>query len=75
MSFGRDHLLIFDAGTGIRALGAYLMERQKRISGSIFISHPHWDHINAFPFFAPLHVPGHEFEVVGAGHGDIPRGK
>ncbi len=71
MSFGRDHLFIFDAGTGIRALGAYLMERQKRISGHIFISHPHWDHINAFPFFAPLYVPGNEFEVVGAAHGDI----
>lgn len=71
MSFGRDHLFIFDAGTGIRTLGAYLMERQKRVSAHIMISHPHWDHINAFPFFAPLYVPGNEFEVVGASHGDI----
>ncbi|HEY1723110.1 MAG TPA: response regulator [Magnetospirillaceae bacterium] len=71
MSFGRDHMFIFDAGTGIRTLGADIMARGKRVSGHILISHPHWDHINAFPFFAPLYALGNEFEVVGAGHGDI----
>ena len=35
----------------------------------IFISHPHWDHINALPFFAPLYVPGNEFEILGAATG------
>ena len=35
------------------ALAAHLVARDERIEGKIFISHPHWDHINAIPFFAP----------------------
>ncbi len=42
-----------------------------RLKAHIFISHPHWDHINAFPFFAPLYIPGNEIAVLGAAHGDI----
>lgn len=42
-----------------------------RIEGKIFISHPHWDHINALPFFVPLYVQGNEFEILGASHGDL----
>jgi phosphoribosyl 1,2-cyclic phosphodiesterase len=38
---------------------------QKRISAKIFISHPHWDHINALPYFAPLYVPGNSIEILG----------
>ncbi len=71
MSFGQDRLFIFDAGSGIRPLGSHLMGLKKRVSARIFISHPHWDHINAFPYFVPLFVPGNEFEVIGAAHGDI----
>jgi phosphoribosyl 1,2-cyclic phosphodiesterase len=47
------------------------MSQKKRISGRIFISHPHWDHINALPYFVPLYVPGNEFEILGAAHGEI----
>jgi phosphoribosyl 1,2-cyclic phosphodiesterase/ActR/RegA family two-component response regulator len=71
MSFSQDRLFIFDAGSGIRALGSHLMEQKKRISAHIFISHPHWDHINAFPYFGPLFMQGNEFEIIGAAHGDI----
>lgn len=68
----KGKLFIFDAGTGIKALSDHLMaERRRGIEGRIFISHPHWDHINAFPFFAPLYMQGNEFEVVGASHGDV----
>lgn len=66
-----DRTLIFDAGSGIKALSDHVMkQRRGKISAKLFISHPHWDHINAFPFFAPFHVPGNKFEVIGARHGD-----
>jgi phosphoribosyl 1,2-cyclic phosphodiesterase len=71
MSFSQDRLFIFDAGSGIKALGSHLMGQKKRISAHIFISHPHWDHINAFPYFVPLFVQGNEFEILGAAHGAI----
>jgi phosphoribosyl 1,2-cyclic phosphodiesterase len=70
MSFSQDRLFIFDAGSGIKSLGSHLMAQKKRISAHIFISHPHWDHINAFPFFVPLFMQGNEFEIVGAAHGE-----
>lgn len=66
----KDQLFILDAGTGIRELSQYLMaKRQGSISAKMFISHPHWDHINALPFFTPLFFPGNEFEVFGAPQG------
>lgn len=60
-------LIILDAGTGIRRLGASLM-KDPSFSGTgyIFLSHSHWDHIQGFPFFAPAFVPGNEFFIHGA---------
>jgi len=72
IEFPRDNLFIFDAGTGIKMYSDYLMaENQSRIEAKIFISHPHWDHINALPFFMPLYIQGNEFEISGPSHGDI----
>jgi phosphoribosyl 1,2-cyclic phosphodiesterase len=63
---------IFDCGSGIRRLSAQLMRRgDDRLTGRIFISHAHWDHINTVPFFAPLYVRGNEFEVYGPHQGDL----
>ncbi len=61
-----DELIIFDAGTGIRPLGAELL-RQDRRSGVILLSHTHWDHIQGFPFFAPAFDPKRTFRIL-AGH-------
>jgi ribonuclease BN (tRNA processing enzyme)/DNA-binding response OmpR family regulator len=33
--------------------------------GHILISHTHWDHIQGIPFFAPLFVPGNEWDLYG----------
>jgi phosphoribosyl 1,2-cyclic phosphodiesterase/CheY-like chemotaxis protein len=72
LSFPDGRLVVFDAGTGIKALSDALMAaKRSRIEGTIFISHPHWDHIHALPFFVPFYVPGNHFEVCGASHGDI----
>lgn len=71
LSFPSGALFIFDAGTGLKVLSDSLRAQGKQqLSAHIFISHPHWDHINALPFFAPLYVPGNEFEILGAPQGD-----
>jgi phosphoribosyl 1,2-cyclic phosphodiesterase len=55
-------LIILDAGTGLRALGAELMKGPPR-HGHLLIGHTHWDHIQGFPFFAPLHNEEWEWDV------------
>jgi CheY-like chemotaxis protein len=58
--------IIFDCGTGARTLGAHLMAHApKPIEATILLSHTHWDHIQGFPFFAPLFVPANKFDVCG----------
>ncbi len=72
LEFPKDQFFIFDAGTGVKVLSDWLVSRQRaRLDAKMFISHPHWDHINALPFFAPLYIPGNEFQICGASHGDI----
>lgn len=72
IEFAKGPFLIFDAGTGIKALSDHLAARKPGPMGAkIFISHPHWDHINALPFFGPLYIPGNEFEILGTSHGNV----
>ena len=57
---------VFDCGTGARVLGSHWMANApKPIKATILLSHTHWDHIQGFPFFAPLFVPGNRFTVCG----------
>ena len=58
--------IILDAGTGIRGLGKDYVRRNVG-SGVLLLTHTHWDHINGFPFFSPIYVPGWQFRVL-AGH-------
>ena len=51
-----EHLIILDAGSGIRRLGLQMSERVKRID--VLLSHLHLDHIVGLGFFAPLFRPG-----------------
>jgi phosphoribosyl 1,2-cyclic phosphodiesterase/CheY-like chemotaxis protein len=72
MEFPKGQFFIFDGGTGIKALSNKLMSNpKKRINAKLFISHPHWDHINAIPFFVPLYIQGNVFEIYGSSHGDL----
>src|SRR5688572_26104518 len=61
-----DHLLILDAGTGLRDLGLSLSAGRK-VGGDLLLTHTHLDHLIGLPFFGPLYEPGNRF-VVWAGH-------
>jgi phosphoribosyl 1,2-cyclic phosphodiesterase len=67
MRCGSD-LLIFDAGTGIRELGAALAQEAhgEPLTVHLFISHTHWDHIQGFPFFLPAYQPTTTIHVYGS---------
>jgi phosphoribosyl 1,2-cyclic phosphodiesterase/CheY-like chemotaxis protein len=59
-------LVIIDCGTGAHSLGQNLMSTgAKGLRGHILISHTHWDHIQGIPFFAPLFVPGNQWDIYG----------
>jgi CheY-like chemotaxis protein len=60
-----DDMVIIDAGSGIREIGLQLIKGRPR-TVHLLISHTHWDHIQGFPFFAPLFVPGFEVIIYGA---------
>ncbi len=60
----REQRLIFDAGSGIRPLGLDIVERGPNAI-PIFLTHFHWDHIQGFPFFAPLYDAEDRIRVIG----------
>ena len=63
--------VIIDAGTGAHDLGRALLAQANQqtpgqpLRGHILISHTHWDHIQGFPFFAPLFVRGGQWDIYG----------
>lgn len=59
-------LLVLDCGTGARSLGNSLLAAATGpISATILLTHTHWDHIQGFPFFAPLFQQDNHFKVYG----------
>jgi CheY-like chemotaxis protein/ribonuclease BN (tRNA processing enzyme) len=61
-------LIVLDCGSGAYGLGqALLAEASGPRHGHLLISHTHWDHIQGFPFFAPLFVPGYVWDIYGPG--------
>lgn len=61
-------VLIFDAGTGLRELGISLLRNPPPtgLDLHLFLSHPHWDHIQGFPFFGPAYLPTTTITVYGS---------
>lgn len=64
-----DRRLIFDAGTGIRALGAALI-KQSPVSADIFFSRTSFERICGIPFFAAGYHPANSFRFWGHHHLD-----
>jgi phosphoribosyl 1,2-cyclic phosphodiesterase len=63
LRFG-DTRLVLDAGSGIRSLGQRLVADGVK-DHVLLLTHFHWDHIQGFPFFGPLHDPESTLRVLG----------
>ena len=61
-----DRLLIFDAGTGIRPLGANL-DCLGAVDADIYFTHTHMDHIQGLPFFSSAYKKVNKLRL-WAGH-------
>ncbi|MGH1363226.1 MAG: MBL fold metallo-hydrolase [Calditrichia bacterium] len=66
-----NHLLIFDAGSGIIKLGQDLIKEkfsknndEKKWKYHLFFTHMHLDHIVGFPYFAMLYMPKTELHFL-----------
>jgi CheY-like chemotaxis protein/phosphoribosyl 1,2-cyclic phosphodiesterase len=61
-------LIVLDCGTGAHRLGQALMaEPAQPVRGHLMITHTHWDHIQGFPFFAPVFTAGSEWDLYAPG--------
>ena len=60
-------LIVLDCGTGVHGLGQALLSAPPPQNGHLLITHTHWDHIQGFPFFAPLFVPGNSWDIYAPG--------
>jgi phosphoribosyl 1,2-cyclic phosphodiesterase len=62
------HLIIVDMGTGVVGLGRSLLGTdfgKGKGAATVLLSHAHWDHIQGFPFFPPIFIPGNKFQIYG----------
>ena len=65
VQYGEGKRIIFDAGSGMRPLGHEIMASGPPPTGTVFLTHFHWDHIQGFPFFAPLYHERSNLQIVG----------
>lgn len=52
--------IVCDLGTGVRLFGKDILPRMFKEGGIpifVLMSHVHWDHVQGFPFYAPLFIP------------------
>jgi len=67
-----DEYFIFDAGTGIREFGNYLVRLGLPVKLHLMITHAHWDHIQGLPFFRPGYLKQNEISIYGPSQPDEP---
>ena len=56
------HLLVFDAGTGLRELGRALRDEQP-LDFDLYLSHTHYDHVSGLAFFEPAFTRTNQVRV------------
>jgi phosphoribosyl 1,2-cyclic phosphodiesterase len=64
-----EQLLIFDLGSGARALGESLRLRGAPTRADLFLSHYHYDHLQGLPFFSPMFDGRNSFVIRGPTRG------
>jgi len=69
-----DHIIIVDAGSGIRRLGNHLLQ-EGRFEYSMIFTHSHVDHILGFPFFKPIYDERTTIQLLGCptAQGDLKK--
>lgn len=68
-----EHIVIFDAGSGIVKLGRELLpeifehkaKSDQPFHITLLFTHTHIDHLMGFPYFAPLYIPGVHITMIG----------
>lgn len=68
---GEEDIVVFDSGTGFRNLGNELHSNGTGHKGRVFITHPHWDHLQGFPFFKPFYDSDNIFRIFMPPNGDM----
>ncbi|MEI6126046.1 MAG: MBL fold metallo-hydrolase [Pseudomonadota bacterium] len=63
--------LICDGGSGLYALSNKYMAEGIPKNLAVFITHPHWDHIQGLPFFVPAFIPGNKIVFYGCNQGSL----
>jgi len=58
------HRVVLDAGTGLRKLGAKIIDEGPRKSTTILLSHTHHDHIAGLSTYRPLYHPDYRTRLV-----------
>ena len=62
-----NEIIILDAGTGLRPLGAALVAEfnGEPLNLTLLLTHTHWDHIQGLPFFRPIYQPQCRLRILG----------
>lgn len=67
----KNEIVIFDMGTGLRALGNSIIENDPDITDiNILLSHFHYDHVLGFLMFAPLFIDKYNINIYAPGETD-----
>ena len=59
------HLVVLDAGTGIRPLGVAMADEERLVELHLFLTHLHLDHLQGLGFFRPLFRPDVDVHIWG----------
>lgn len=62
LAWGKDNLLVIDAGSGLRQAGLNWTQEGHR-SFTFLFTHSHWDHLQGFPFFTPAFHEGIDITI------------